>query len=168
MIRFFKRFFTFFALILFILQIPVLVNAESEDILQAHEQYLLNNNILVSGLIEDPIQITPRWTIQQHVIGPITFKNSIIVEHYTRVDDNSPINLSLMVTSSRSYVDAAIFNAKDDTIMGITRHLTSNQFNSVNWSAEELAKHGNNTRNIYLFLTVYTDASATVYGAITL
>lgn len=48
-------------------------------------------------------------------------------------------------------------------MLGLTKHLTSGQFNSVNWTQDELK----GCTCFYLFLTTYIDASSTVSGGIT-
>lgn len=160
-----KSFITFFLLLL-VIQAQIIVKAESKDITQTYEEYLHNYNSLVSNPLplNNPIEINPRVVPYQKSFT-VTFKNSIRVDTYTRSSSSSSVNLSVMVTSSRPYVDAALFdaNSSEVKILGVARHLTSGQFNSVNWSTTEL---GNCTR-FYLFLTTYTDASATVSGAIT-
>lgn len=156
-----KSFITFFLLLL-VVQMPIIVKAESQDITQAYEKYLHNNNVLALSPLNNPIEISPR--IRQDSFS-VTFTNSVRVNTYTRSSNNSPVNLSVMVTSTRSRVSAALFdaNSAEVKILGITKYLTSGQFNSVNWTQDELQ----GCTRFYLFLTTYTDASSTVSGAIT-
>ena len=100
--------------------------------------------------------------VQQKIIARTAIKDAKIICYITRTSSDAPINLSLTVEGEK-YIDAAIFDANTNKIMGNTKHLKPNAFNSVSWSANELGSE----KKVYLFLANYKQVTEYVFGAIT-
>ncbi len=156
-----KKIITSIFVIMLLLQMPIITKASSMDITQKLNESLANGNINTYSISTEDANVL-RWKVQQKTITRKGVKDAKIICYITRTSGDTAINLSLTVEGDYT-IDAAIFNAGTNEIMGIAKHLKPNQLNSVNWSSYELGSE----KKVYLFLANYRQVTEYVFGTIT-
>ena len=135
-----------------VLYFPMVVEAtENERIINEAKIYLQNST---------PIELNSLSRAGTDTFNKSIFRAANISIRRSSV--NSGITLNITQNSDYN-VAVCIFTSDAQTVIGETKYVYPDTFESLNWSAYELG----DTRGVLVFITCYKDVTYRVWGSIT-